>query len=167
MILAFAHPAIVVDNLERAREFYEKMFGFKVIGNEGWSNNPSLDRAIGSKDSACRGYMMAGHNCCLELFEFQAPPQTAHAPAESGPHEQGIRHLSFYVDDCQQEYQRLLALGGSALGEPVDLGGGVHAVYARDPFGNIIELCEIASPDEHPTRLPGIDSLSNFVGPTE
>lgn len=167
MILAFAHPAIVVDDLERARDFYEKMFGFTVIGNEGWSDSPLLDRAIGSNDSACKGYMMAGHNCCLELFEFQAPPQTADTPAASGPHEQGIRHLSFYVDDCQQEYQRMLSLGGSALGEPVDLGDGVHAVYARDPFGNIIELCEIASPDEHPTRLPGIEKLSDFVGPSE
>ena len=61
----------------------------------------------------------------------------------------------------------MLSLGGSALGEPVDLGDGVHAVYARDPFGNIIELCEIASPDEHPTRLPGIEKLSDFVGPSE
>lgn len=165
MILAFAHPALVVNDLERAREFYEKMFGFTVIGSEGWSDSPLLDRAIGSRNSACNGYMMAGHNCCLELFEFSAPAQTATLPGNSGPHEQGIRHLSFYVDDCRQEYQRMLALGGSALGDPVDLGDGVHAVYGRDPFGNIIELCEIASPEEHPTALPGIDRLAQFRGP--
>ena len=29
MILAFAHPALVVPDLERAREFYEAMFGFR------------------------------------------------------------------------------------------------------------------------------------------
>lgn len=167
MILAFAHPAIVVDELERAREFYEKMFGFKVIGKEGWSNNDLLDRATGSVGSSCRGYMMAGHNCCLELFEFDAPRQNTADDYLPGPHEPGIRHLSFYVDDCRREYDRMLALGGSALGEPVDLGGGIHGAYGRDPFGNIIELCEIASPDEHPTKLPGIDRLSDYEGPSQ
>ena len=37
MILAFSHPGIVVYDLEAAREFYEKMFGFQVISQEGWS----------------------------------------------------------------------------------------------------------------------------------
>jgi len=109
--------------------------------------------------------MMAGHNCCLELFEFSAPSQTTPNPAELGPHEAGIRHLSFYVDDCQKEYQRLIKLGGSALGEPTDLGGGIHAVYCRDPFGNIVELCEIASDEEHPLQLDGIRQLDDYEGP--
>jgi hypothetical protein len=41
-------------------------------------------------------------------------------------------------------------------------GGG--AVYARDPFGNIIELCQIPSPEESPANLPGVEKLSNFEG---
>jgi len=31
MILAFAHPGIVVPNLEKAIDFYNRMFGFDVI----------------------------------------------------------------------------------------------------------------------------------------
>ena len=73
MILAFAHPCLVVDDVELARSFYEKMFGFRVISNEGWSDNPLVDGAIGSRNSSSRGYMMAGHNCYLELFEFATP----------------------------------------------------------------------------------------------
>ncbi len=165
MILGFAHPAIVVSDLEKAREFYEKMFGFRVINQEGWQQGSIAEQATGAKDSACQGYMMAGHNCCLELFEFSAPNQDAPAPESLGPHEPGIRHLSFYVDDCHLEYQRLLALGGSGLGEPTDLGDGIHAVYARDPFGNVIELCQIASADEHPLSLPGINKLDDYQGP--
>ena len=76
MILAFAHPCLVVPDLERAREFYEQMFGFEVISNEGWSDNPEVDRATGLEESACRGYMMKGHNCFLELFEFSSPIST-------------------------------------------------------------------------------------------
>lgn len=166
MILAFAHPAIVVSDLEVARQFYEKMFGFKKISDEGWHDSSMADKAIGSKGSSCKGYMMAGHNCCLELFEFGAPAATARPPADLGPHEPGIRHLSFYVDDCRKEYERFLQLGGSTLGEPVDLGGGIHAVYCRDPFGNIIELCEIASEEENPLSLPGIEKLDRYEGPS-
>ena len=164
MILAFAHPALVVSDVEAAKTFYEKMFGFRVINEEGWSDNADVDRAVGSKNSACKGYMMAGHNCCLELFEFSAPEKKGPDPKALGSHEQGIRHLAFYVDDCDHEFERLLALGGERLGDVVDIGGGIHTVYCRDPFGNIIELCEIAAPAENPVNLPGIDKLDNFTG---
>ncbi len=160
MILAFAHPCLVVNDLERAREFYQDMFGFRVISDEGWENNPLVDTAIGSKGSSSRGYMMAGHNCFLELFEFVAPAQHAPSPARLGPQEQGIRHLAFFVDDCRTEYERCLSLGGQTLGTPAPKDSGLNAVYLRDPCGNIIELCEVPTPSEHPTTLPGVSRLN-------
>ena len=54
MILAFAHPCLVVPDLEKARQFYERMFGFEVIGEEGWKNNPELDQATGLNESECQ-----------------------------------------------------------------------------------------------------------------
>ena len=164
MILAFAHPGLVVNDLEAARAFYENMFGFRVIGNEGWSDSPQADRAVGAQGTICRGYMMAGHNCFLELFDYAAPEQTGPAPSSLGPQEPGIRHLAFYVDDCRKEYQRLLDLGGKVLGEPIADESGFYAVYCRDPFGNVIELCEIPAAEENPTRLPGVQCLSDFSG---
>ena len=47
MILAFAHPCLVVPDLEKASRFYHQMFGFEVISNEGWRDSPDMDRAIG------------------------------------------------------------------------------------------------------------------------
>jgi catechol 2,3-dioxygenase-like lactoylglutathione lyase family enzyme len=160
MILAFAHPCLVVDDVELAREFYEEAFGFRVINREGWQDAPEVDAAIGSSNSRSRGYMMAGHNCFLELFEFDAPEQRGPDPADLGPHERGIRHLSFYVDDCRAEYRRCLALGARPLGTPAPPEIGINAVYLRDPCGNIVELCEIPRPEEEPTTLPGIDRLN-------
>ena len=160
MIRASAHPCLVVDDVERAREFYQQMFGFRVINDEGWSDNAIIDAAIGSRGSRSRGYMMAGHNCFLELFEFDAPTQQGPAPQDLGSHERGIRHLAFYVDDCRAEYQRCLALGGRPLGAPAPPESGINAVYLRDPCGNIIELCEVPRPEEQPTRLPGIARLN-------
>lgn len=162
MILAFSHPGIVVPDLDQAIAFYRDMFGFRVIGREGWENSPAADAGVGVTGSACTGCMMAGHNCYLELFVYRAPEQIAEPPATQLAHEQGIRHLAFYVDDVRKEYDRLVSLGGRRLGEPMEVGDGVWAVYARDPFGNIIELAEIPSEQENPTRLPGVDQLSGF-----
>lgn len=161
MILAFSHPGIVVPDLEQAAAFYRDMFGFRVIGKEGWEDNPDVDKAIGCPNSASKGLMMAGHNCFLELFEYRAPEQTIPAPDRFLAHEMGIRHIAFYVDDVKKEFERLLSLGGSTLGEIVE---GGTAVYARDPFGNMIELCEIPGGDEHPTALAGISKLDEFAG---
>jgi catechol 2,3-dioxygenase-like lactoylglutathione lyase family enzyme len=93
MILGFAHPAIVVPDLEAARTFYEAMFGFRHFCDEGWEDNATVDRIIGTSGSSCRGYTLAGHNCYLELFEFDTPPSEGTAPGELGPHEAGLRHL--------------------------------------------------------------------------
>jgi catechol 2,3-dioxygenase-like lactoylglutathione lyase family enzyme len=162
MILAFAHPGIVVPNLEQAIEFYGKAFGFRLLSDqEGWENSPETDRAIGCPNSASRGAMLAGHNCYLELFEYKSPEQTARPPNEFLAHEPGIRHIAFYVDDVGKEFARFLSVGGQPLGELVE---GATAVYVRDPFGNIIELAEIPNPKENPTELPGIDKLGDFGG---
>lgn len=164
MILGFAHPGLVVPDLEKARRFYEQMFGFRYFCDEGWQGDPVADRVVGLAGSACKGVTLAGHNCYLELFEFSAPEQAAAAGDGHGPHEPGIRHLCFFVDDCRAEYKRLLELGGEPLGEPTDVGGGAYTVYCRDPFGNIIELAEIPSDAEDPRNLPGVDSLGDYTG---
>jgi len=160
MILAFAHPCLVVPDLERACEFYEQMFGFKVLSSEGWSDSPELDNATGLVGSACRGYLMKGHNCFLELFEFSSPDDPRRTPRFPSANETGIRHLAFYVDDCWLEYQRLQQLGGIAMGVPAGDAEHGYAVYCRDPFGNIIELAEIPNADESPRSLPGISRLA-------
>ena len=164
MILAFAHPALVVPDLEQAREFYEKMFGFRVISTEGWEPGSLSEKVTGAAGSSCKGYYLAGHNCFLELFEFVTPEQTAPAPKDLLAHEPGIRHLAFYVDDVRKEYQRLLKLGGQVLGELPEGDNIPKAIYCRDPFGNIIELCLIPSTEEEPTVLPGVNKLGDFTG---
>ncbi len=156
MILGFSHPAIVVDDLEKAREFYAEMFGFRVISEEGWSQNNEAERATGLRNSSCTGYMMAGHNCFLELFEFTCPQPDQSGPDKTGAHERGIRHLAFFVDDVDKETARFISLGGYALGTPTN-----GAVYLRDPFGNIIELCEVPNENENLLTLPGINKLNN------
>jgi catechol 2,3-dioxygenase-like lactoylglutathione lyase family enzyme len=167
VILGFAHPGLVVPDLEKARRFYEAMFGFRYFCDEGWSDSPVADRVVGLEGSTCRGVTLAGHNCYLELFEFSKPVQPDSGGEPADAHVTGIRHLCFFVDDCRAEFERLLELGGESLGEPTDIGGGVYTVYCRDPFGNIIELAEPPSADEDLRSLPGIDSLAKYEGVTQ
>lgn len=162
MILAFAHPGIVVPDLDRAIDFYTRAFGFRLLSDqEGWENSPETDRAIGCPNSTARGAMMAGHNCYLELFQYSSPAQTATPPGAFLAHEPGIRHIAFYVDDVGKEFERVVGAGAEPLGELVE---GATAVYLRDPFGNIIELAEVPNPQENPTTLPGVASLGEFGG---
>jgi catechol 2,3-dioxygenase-like lactoylglutathione lyase family enzyme len=164
MILGFAHPSLVVPNLEDARQFYEKMFGFTVCGTEGWSDNPDIDEGLGLKNSSSKGYMLRGHNCYPELFQYLTPEATGLEPVNQGPNELGIRHIAFYVDDCHKELKRFVALGGQAIGNPVGSDDSGWAVYCRDPFGNIVELAEVMSQEESPVTLPGVSCLGTFEG---
>lgn len=165
MILGFAHPAIVVKNLDRAIKFYCQAFGFRELSEqfESWRDVPAIDAAIGLHDSAVRGRMLAGHNCFLELFQFEKPEATGPAPQELLAHELGIRHLSFFVDDIEAEYDRLVALGASPLGTP-QKSKGIPAVYLRDPEGNIVELAEVPHPAEDLRQLPGVNKLQGEDG---
>ena len=104
---------------------------------------------------------MKGHNCFLELFEYDSTSSDTTSVPGLKADAQGIRHLAFYVDDCHAEYQRLKDLGGMALGVPAGDDESGYAVYCRDPFGNIIELAEIPTPSESPLILPGVDSLGS------
>ncbi len=156
MILGFAHAGLVVPDLLAAETFYTAMFGFRRLSETDWRDTPAVDRAIGLEGSAARSVMLAGQNCFLELFEYQAPAASLAAEKGYGAHEPGIRHLAFFVDDVRAEYDRLLAFGGVRLGEPIANAAGRLAVYARDPFGNLIELCEPPDDEERLERLPGV-----------
>lgn len=165
MILGFAHPAIVVRDLDTATQFYCDAFGFSIFSSdtESWENKPAIDAAIGLANSSAKGRMLSGHNCFLELFCFEKPTSHAVDPRDNQPCDYGLRHLCFYVDDVEVEYQRLLGLGAQRLGTPQKKQG-ITAVYLRDPEGNIIELAEFPDEREDLRKLPGLSRLQEFSG---
>ena len=101
---------------------------------------------------------MQGVNCYLELWEYTSPTPIGQ-PAMLGANDYGYRHLAFEVDDVHLELERLQRLGGKVMNTPVKYPHGSNAIYARDPFGNIVELME-AGPnfptlcDLMPARAP-------------
>lgn len=143
MIPAFAHPCLIVPNLEKAGQFYQAMFGFKAMSRKSEKTSPDNGGGSGSQTPAHRSCVMKGHNCFLELME---DPKCTIAKAMvhfRDLDETGMHHLAFYVDDCWAGYKRFLALGGTMMGIPTGDSEQGYSVYCRDPFGNITELVEI------------------------
>ena len=77
-------------------------------------------------------------NANVELWEYRTPePEDLRSPANG----LGYPHIAISVTDIEDEAERLLGLGMTFVGPPVDMGH-QKAIYGRDPFGNLIELYE-------------------------
>lgn len=153
MIKGFHHPALVVPDLEKAREFYEEILGFTLVEELSWDDpSPVHDQITGLENSAARAYLMKCNNTYLELFQYNSPISD-HKRRQPRADEPGIRHLAFEVDDAQVEYERLIKAGGIPMNPPYIFPEGGSAVYCRDPFGNIIELTTAGR------GFPSIDDL--------
>jgi catechol 2,3-dioxygenase-like lactoylglutathione lyase family enzyme len=163
-ILGFAHASIVVPDIEKALEFYTKMFGLKPTAREDWERgNEFFDHVAGLEGTSARGYILKTHNCYLELYQYLSPEQTGPEPGDLGAHELGIRHLAFYVDDIFAEYNRLKELGGVQINPPAGDTEQGFVTFCRDPFGNIIELSTVGGPSRPLTELDGVRSNGSYT----
>ena len=146
------HPALVVPDLGAAIAFYGQMFGFEEVFRGEWQDPaPVFNQIVGLDHSAGMSCVMRGGTCYLELFEYTAPS----APVVERPqaHHTGLRHLAFEVEDVDAALAQCCALGGSRINDPADMPGGARAVYARDPFGNLIEFLSTGG------RMPSLKTL--------
>jgi len=138
------HAGLVVDDLDAAIAFYGALLDMEVVERDRWRvPAPAEDQAVGLVGSSADGVMLRGSNSYLEVWQYHAPDQLGDDPATRGAHERGLRHLAIEVDDVAGALVRLEELGGSRMGEPVDLGNGAAAVYCRDPFGTLIEFMAV------------------------
>jgi catechol 2,3-dioxygenase-like lactoylglutathione lyase family enzyme len=160
LICGLHHVGIVVDDLKKARAFYETVFGFEVVVEEIWhKGSDDIDLCVGLDGSAARGFTLRGANTFLELWKYEAPPATGGDPRHRGAHDLGMAHLCFQVSDFDAVQQRLLDAGGYSM-KPVAraIPDFPRCHYFRDPFGNIIELIEMV--DESFPRLSQLPSIS-------
>ena len=147
------HAGLVVDDLEAAIAFYGGLLEMDVVERDHWrAPAPSEDQAVGLVGSGADGVMLRGSRSYLELWRYESPEQVGDDPADRGAHERGLRHLAIEVLDVEAALRQVESLGGSRMGDPVDLGHGAAVVYCRDPFGTILELMavgeELASMDD-------------------
>ena len=141
MIHGIDHTALSVPDMDKALDFYSGVLGFEVLMNFAWpSGAKPLDDLVGLPDSASKVAMLKLGDTKLEIFQYQNPEGKAQ-DADRPVCDHGIIHLCLAVSDIRDEYTRLEAAGVRFNSEPIDMGKET-CVYARDPFGNVLELIE-------------------------
>lgn len=119
------HIAIIVSDYKKAKEFYVKKLGFKVI-----RENYREDRADYKVDLQMGG-------CELEMTAIPNAPERP-----SYPEALGFRHLAFRVDDIEETVKELNEKGIETEPIRVDVFTGERMTFFKDPDGLPIELHE-------------------------
>lgn len=141
-VIGFHHVGVVVPDMDRARDFYCGLLGYKLISESAWGrDNLVFNQIVGLKHSAARFCMLQGNNSYLELFEY-SEPESSLPGAPSQACQPGYRHLSFAVDDVASALQRCIELGGAKINDPVTVPGRAAGAYCHDPFGNLLEFVQ-------------------------
>ena len=137
----FHHVGITVTNLERAIEWYGKVFGL-APGVALEVSGPSGERVLRLPKHIHRAALLPVGNFAIELLEFEPTRK----PMEMRQDDIGYVYICFAVDDLDDVYARLTAAGIDFHTEPLiadegQLAGSKFCVM-RDPDGKTIELIE-------------------------
>lgn len=123
LIGGYSHVAIVVTNLDAAREFYVDLLGCEEL--------PRPDLGV-------PGLWLRVGDLQLHLIESDTMPVP-------GP---GFPHFALFVDPAQWDstIHALRGTGVAFLSEPSerqDFGQRVRAAFILDPSGNVVELTDV------------------------
>jgi predicted enzyme related to lactoylglutathione lyase len=121
--------SIYVDDQEKALRFYTDVLGF--VKKTDVSQGPYRWLTVASKEEP--------EGVELQLAVNDNPAAKAYQQALF---EQGERAAMFYVDDVQQEYDRISAAGGKFTMPPTKVTGSTIAVL-NDTCGNLIQLTKL------------------------
>jgi GrpB-like predicted nucleotidyltransferase (UPF0157 family)/predicted enzyme related to lactoylglutathione lyase len=141
----YAHTNLIARDWRRLAKFYQDVFGCQPVLPERDLQGDWLEAATGLPGAHLQGIHLRlpgfGENGpTLEIFQYSpAGPK----PAKS-IHQAGLAHLAFAVDDVPDAAEKVLAAGGSPLGQltirEIPGAGQIVFIYIRDPEGNILEL---------------------------
>lgn len=120
------HIAIIVSDIEKAREFYVQKLGFEVI-----RENYRAERGDWKLD------LRVDEHTELEIFAEKNSPQRVKRPEACG-----LRHLAFRVESVEETVKELKSLGIEC--EPVrfDTYTKDKMTFFHDPDGLPIEIHE-------------------------
>ena len=123
------HIAIIVTDLEKARNFYVEQLGFTVVREvfRQDRNDTILNLKIGDEPDSPE----------IELFVEKNPPKRV-----SNPEACGLRHLAFRVDDVEKAVAELEQKGIECEPIRMDPYTKNRMTFFRDPDGLPLELHE-------------------------
>lgn len=157
------HVGMTVPDIDVASKFLAEAFGARTLydvqpADAGPMQGKEMEHQLGLPAGARVEHMRLmriGASANIEMFRIANAEQTAPA----GLADFGLQHIALYVDDIDAAARRLTNAGGALLSDPHPLagveGGELNSgVYARTPWGALIEL--ISSPDgiDYPADCP-------------
>ncbi|MCC6861096.1 MAG: VOC family protein [Bryobacterales bacterium] len=122
MVKGIEHAAIASPNPEKLAQWYVDNLGF-IINYQ-------------SKNAT---FVKAPDGSMIEMIVSEGELAR---PRQKDP---GLRHLALAVDDFENVYARLKAVGATFLTEPVSSKGN-QVVFFTDPEGNILHLIQREQP---------------------
>lgn len=131
----YNHTGQVVTDLERSKNFYREVLGFKLWYEIEPPDAPTAKLCGLSPPLGLTASYLTLDGFVLELMHYSAP--SAGAPFRPRTmNEPGLTHLSISVDDVRATAGRAVEFGGEIV-EDSDLGA---ALFIRDPDGQLLEL---------------------------
>ena len=145
MIQAFNHAGLSVTNLENAIEWYQDVFGLRLIRGpltldiEAPDSEPPAD-IFGPQWKQVRvAHLATANGTGIEIFEFSEP--AAEQRIDNFEYwKTGIFHIAFTCPEIEDTAQRLEQFGGKRRSQFHEVAPGCIVCYCEDPFGNILEL---------------------------
>jgi predicted enzyme related to lactoylglutathione lyase len=148
--MRYIHTNIIAMNWEKLVEFYKEVFDCVEVPPERNLSGKWLDLATGLRRAKIKGIhlRLPGYGIdgpTLEIFQYNCIPP--HQKTKSNT--PGITHLAFSVDDVTDVQNRVVSMGGKAIGDIVKVEvldyGIIEFAYVTDPEENIIEIQKVTS----------------------
>ena len=115
-------PSLIVNNADKAIDFYKKVFGATELMR---MNHPGSSKIAHAEIKIRNHVLMLGDEC---------PEMGALAPQpDAGPPSSGVM---IYVADADNVYNKALSLGARSLMAPADMFWGDRYGKFIDPFGH-------------------------------
>lgn len=133
---------MVAADIDTLASFYQEAIGCRLLAPIAEFANDALSKGIGAPGAKVRiGWLSfpGGSDGApiLELYQLlDWESGWAYAPGQG--------HLAFEVEDVGSTLEKVIASGGSRLGELVEWeapsGNVARFIFARDPEGNVVDL---------------------------
>jgi len=124
---SFNHIHLLTRDPKATAQYYNRMFGAKIIETTQSDGKPRIDLELGG----------------LSIFILRVPPEQEAPPCPPGPY-LGLDHFGLWVNTMDEAAADLKAKGAEFAVEPQTIRPGVRIAYVRGPENARIELVEHA-----------------------
>lgn len=142
------HAAVVFPNLEEGTKYYCELFGLKKVQYGPIEPTEYAERLCQLPKVEAIGWELRSGWSYLEVWEFKNPVHPEPQDPQRPYNKLGVSSITFMVDDCQGEYERLQGKVTFNTA-PLRQGDG-WVTMGRDLYGNLIELWQLGESDPQP-----------------